>query len=133
MVKLLIGLKGLGKTKTLIESANSAIDKEAGHIICIEKGTKLTFDLNHSIRLIDISSYNVSSFNQMLAFIGGILASDYDVTAIFIDSILKICGEDFAEFEKFLNEISKINDKTFFITASVDEKTVPASIKNFVE
>jgi len=132
MVKLILGLKGLGKTKVLIEHANLAVKNEHGNIICIEKGTKLTFDLSHKIRLIDIDAYNVKSYDQMLAFINGILASDYDVTSIFIDSIMKICGDDYSEFEKFLSSIINIEGKEFFITASADEKAVPANIKKYM-
>ena len=132
MVKLVLGLKGLGKTKVLIEQANQAVKNDDGNIICIEKGNKLTYDLSHKIRLIDIDCYNVKDFSHMLTFISGILAGDYDVSTIFIDSIMKICGDNYDEFEKFLTDISSINDKKFFITASADEKTVPAAIKKYM-
>ena len=131
MVNLVLGLKGLGKTKVLIEQANQAVKNEHGNIVCIEKGTKLTYDLSHKIRLIDIKSYNIKDFSHMRAFICGILARDYDVTSIFIDSIMKICGDDYDEFEKFLDEISGF-EKKFFITASADESTVPDAIRKYM-
>ena len=94
MVKLIVGLKGTGKTKTLIELVNKAAEESKGAVICIEKGSKLNYDITHKARLIDTESFMVSDAQALYGFIAGITASNHDITDIFVDSALKICGND---------------------------------------
>ncbi len=111
MLKLIIGVKGTGKTKQLIEMVNSASQQSKGSVICIEKGTKLTYDIKHTARLIDTDQYGICDGQSLFGFIAGIAASDHDVTDIYIDSALKICDNDIAIFDKFLAEVSALVDK----------------------
>ena len=94
MITLIVGKKGSGKTKKLIERATKAVETSNGNVIVIEKGLKLTYDLPHQARLIDTDAYNVSGAQMLFGFVSGICAGNYDVTDIFIDSTLKIIGQD---------------------------------------
>ena len=135
MVKLIIGVKGTGKTKTLIEMVNQAQNNTNGCVVCIEKGNKLRYDINSQIRLIDTVEYLVADAQALFGFVAGILASNYDVTDIFIDSCLKICNEDVAAFEKFLLEVEALslkNDVNFVITSSLPVENVTDVMKKFI-
>lgn len=134
MVKLIMGLKGMGKTKMLIDMVNEAAKNDKGDVVCIEKGKKLTYDISHDVRLIDVTEYEISDFNSFYGFICGILAQDYDISAIFIDSVLKICSDDFNAFSAFLTKIEKLSEeqgKEIILTASGDQAIAPESVKRF--
>ncbi len=111
MLKLIIGVKGTGKTKHLIEMVNTASEQSNGSVVCIEKGTKLTYDIKHTARLIDTNQYGICDGQSLFGFIAGIIASNHDVTDIYIDSALKICLDDLASFDKFCTEVSTLVDK----------------------
>ncbi len=108
MVKLIVGLKGSGKTKTLIDMVNKAAAESKGSVICIEKGNKLNYDITHKARLIDTDSFMVADGQALYGFVAGISAGNHDITDIFIDSALKICGDDMAAFELFVKEVEKL-------------------------
>ena len=135
MLKLMIGVKGTGKTKTLIEMVNNAQAETKGCVVCIEKGNKLRYDVNSQIRLIDTVEYLVADAQSLFGFIAGILASNYDVTDIFIDSCLKICNEDIVAFEKFLLEVEALalkNDVNVVITSSMPNEDVSDVMRKFI-
>ena len=135
MVKLITGVKGTGKTKTLIEMVNKAQQETKGCVVCIEKGNKLRYDVNSQIRLIDTCEYLVSDAQSLFGFVAGILASNYDVTDIFIDSCLKICDEDVPAFEKLLLETEALahkNDVNVVMTSSLLEENVTDIMKKFI-
>lgn len=135
MVKLIIGVKGTGKTKALIEMVNNAQKETNGCVVCIEKGNKLRYDVNSQIRLIDTVEYLVADAQSLYGFIAGILASNYDVTDIFIDSCLKICNEDVVAFEKFLLEVEALAHKSnvnVVITSSLPVENVTDVMKKFI-
>ncbi len=111
MLKLIIGVKGTGKTKTLINMVNTAVESSKGDVVCIEKGVKLRYDVKYQARLIDTEEYFVTDAQALYGFIAGILASNHDVTDLFIDSALKICQNDTAAFDVFVEEVNKIADK----------------------
>lgn len=111
MLKLIIGVKGTGKTKQLIDMVNTSSAQSDGSVVCIEKGTKLTYDIKHTARLIDTEQYGICDGQSLFGFIAGISASNHDVTDIYIDSALKICENDLESFDKFLNEVSVLVDK----------------------
>ena len=94
MIKLIIGKKGSGKTKLLIEKVNSAAQTSTGNVVCIEKGMKLTFELDHKVRLIDAEEYNIKGYEVFYGFVNGILAANYDIKEIYVDGILKIGAKD---------------------------------------
>ena len=135
MVKLIIGVKGTGKTKTLIEMVNKAQNETKGCVVCIEKGNKLRFDVNSQTRLIDTVEYLVTDAQSLFGFVAGILASNYDVTDIFIDSCLKICNEDIPAFEKFLLEIEALalkSDVNVVLTSSLSAENVTDVMNKFI-
>lgn len=135
MIKLIVGLKGTGKTKMLIDMANAAIEKSNGSVICLEKGDKLKFDVKYQIRLVDTDEYYVCDAQSLYGFAAGILASNHDITDLFIDSALKICGDDIDSFEKLMSEIDTLSEKAnvnVVITASVEAEKLPASLQKYL-
>lgn len=132
MIKLIIGKKGLGKTKKLIELANEAVDKSNGNVIVIEKGAKLTYDLTHRARLIDTESYDIAGFEMLYGFIAGMCAGNYDITDIFVDSTFKICGNNMTELESFiykLHELAQYADTQITLLISADASELPENLK----
>ena len=132
MIKLFIGSKGSGKTKTLIEMVNNAVETSKGNVVCIEKGDKLIHDITYKARLIDTDYYAVADAQALYGFIAGILASNSDITDIFVDSALKICNNDVAAFEEMLAKLSNITkDVNLVMTASIAVEDCPAAIKAY--
>ena len=135
MLKLMIGVKGTGKTKTLIEMVNEAVKTSAGSVVCIEKGEKLRYDIKYQARLVNTEEYLVTDAQSLYGFIAGILASNHDVTELFVDSALKICNNDVAAFEKFVEEIDALIAKTgtkVFMTSSMPVEEASDIIKKFM-
>lgn len=111
MLKLIIGAKGSGKTKTLIELVNGALKETKGSVVCIEKGDKLRFDISYECRLMDTKEYGIANAEALYGFVAGILASNHDVSDLFIDSALKICENDQAAFDLFLDKVNALVEK----------------------
>lgn len=135
MLKLIIGVKGTGKTKTLIDMVNSALAVTKGDVVCVEKGTKLRYDIKPSARLIDVNEYMVLDAQALYGFIAGILASNHDVTDLFIDGTLKICNQDIAAFEKMAQQLAALIEKSnvnLTMTVSMAEEDLPASVKALI-
>ncbi len=135
MFKIFAGLKGSGKTKHLIEMVNAAQSSTTGNVVCIEQGTKLIHEINRDTRLIDTTVYGVDDWEKLYGFVCGILASNYDITDLFIDSALKICKEDLIGFETFVNKIEPMLEEqniNFTLTASVEVEKIPDSLKAFL-
>ena len=132
MIKLFIGGKGSGKTKTLIELANNAANTSNGSVVCIEKGDKLTHDITYKARLVDTDEYKIVDAISLYGFIAGILASNNDITDVFVDSGLKIAGNDVVGFEEMLNKLKNISaDVNIVITASIPVEECPERIKAY--
>ena len=132
MIKLFIGGKGSGKTKTLIELTNNAAQTSNGSVVCIEKGEKLKHEITYKARLIDTDAFGVCDAEALYGFIAGILASNNDITDIFVDSSLKICGNDVAAFENMLPKLEKIaNNVNLVMSASVAVEEASEGIKKF--
>lgn len=135
MLKLIIGVKGTGKTKALINMVNTAVENSNGNVVCIEKGDKLTYDVKHQARLIDTKQYNISDAQALYGFIAGILASNHDVTDLFVDSALKICKDDNAAFDKFLGEVDKLLesiDVNIVMTSSIPVEDASETVKKYL-
>ena len=132
MIKLFIGGKGSGKTKTLIELVNNATAASNGSVVCIEKGDKLTHDITYKARLVDSDDYAIDNAVNLYGFIAGILASNNDITDVFIDSALKICGNDTEGFAAMLKNLEKISsDVNIVMTASIAVEECPEEIKAY--
>lgn len=135
MLKLMIGVKGTGKTKALINLVNEAVENSHGDVVCIEKGVKLRFDIKYRARLIDTKEYFIDDAEALYGFVAGILASNHDVTDLFIDSALKICNEDYAAFDKFVEEVANIADKSgvkITMTASMPADAASDVVKKYL-
>ena len=134
MIQLIVGNKGSGKTKKLIDQVNEALRTSKGEIVCIEKGAKLTYDLNHKVRLIDVDSYGISGFDMFYGFLAGLMAENYDITEIFIDGIFKICGKDYDDFGEFLEKLDTLSaeyEVQFSLTVSADLMELPVTVQKF--
>ena len=132
MIKLFIGGKGSGKTKTLIELTNAATEASKGSVVCIEKGDKLRHEITYKARLIDTDEYAITDAKAFYGFIAGILASNSDITDIFVDSSLKICGNDVAALESILPALDKVcANVNLVMSASIPVEECPESIKAF--
>ena len=135
MLKLIIGVKGTGKTKTLISMVNDAVDTSKGAVICIEKGDKLRYDVKYQARLIDTDEYFVDDAQSLFGFVAGIFASNHDVTDLFIDSALKICQNDMTSFDKFLDEMNALVEKlgiNVVMTSSLPVENATETVKKYV-
>ena len=136
MITLIIGNKGSGKTKKLIQLANESVEKSNGNVVVIEKGAKLTYDITHKARLIDTDQYGVKGFDAFYGFISGICAGNYDVTDILIDSTLKIGGRDMDALVDFLSKLSKLAEQTetkLALSVSVDASELPDGLDAIAE
>ena len=135
MLKLIIGVKGTGKTKTLINMVNSAVESSHGNVVCIEKGVKLRYDVKYRARLINTEEYNISDAQSLYGFLAGILASNHDVTDLFVDSALKICKNDLAQFDTFVAEVADLVEKVgvnVVITSSIPAEEASETVKKYI-
>ena len=131
MIKLIIGKKGSGKTKKLIDLVNSTAAASKGNVVCIEKGDTLTFSISHKARLIDIEAYGASGYGEYYGVLCGICAGNHDVTDIFGDATLRIGSRDYNELAEFLDRVSALAEDThvnFCFTISCDESELPEKI-----
>lgn len=135
MIKLITGKKGTGKTKILIDMINDSVKSTNGDLICIEKGAKLTYDISYKVRLVDVERFNIEGYDAFYGFIAGMLAGNYDIKEIFVDSILKIGGADLDEFGIVLEKLDKLtgDDTKLVFTVSADKEEMPASVTKFVD
>ena len=132
MIKILIGGKGSGKTKTLIELTNNAAETSNGSVICIEKGDKLTHEITYKARLVDSDYYLVNDAEALFGFIAGILASNSDITDIYVDAVLKICANDVDAFAAILPKLSKLTEGVNLVmSASIPVEECPEAIKAY--
>ena len=135
MLKLIIGVKGTGKTKSLINLVNTASAESKGDVVCIEKGVKLRYDVKSTVRLIDTEEYFVADTDALYGFIAGILASNHDITDLFVDSALKICNNDVAAFDNFVELVAKLSDKlniNVVMTSSIPVEEASAVVNKYI-
>ena len=133
MLKLIVGTKGSGKTKTMIDMIDKAVKTTSGNIVVIEKCMKLTTEINHAARLVDVDEYGVVGADMLYGFVAGVLAGNYDITELFIDGILRIIDHDMGSAVKVLNAIDKITSNIeVVVTVSADAADLPEELKKFV-
>ncbi len=135
MVKLIMGLKGSGKTKKLVELVKKAVSEEHGDVVCIEKDKNLTYDIPYTARLIHAGEYGIVSNDLLRGFISGLHAGNYDICHVFIDNFYKLLDdssdETVAAFLEWLNKFSQSENVNFTISATADPDTVDERIKKF--
>lgn len=134
MLKLIIGVKGTGKTKTLIDMVNQATSASEGSVVCIERGVKLRYDIKYRTRLVNTNDYLIFDAQTLYGFVAGIFASNHDVTDLYIDSALKICNNDINAFEKFLLEADELAEKhsvNIIMTSSVPVDEASDIVKKY--
>ena len=133
MVKIIMGLKGSGKTKKLVDLVRAAVNDGHGDVICIEKERKLTYDIPYQARLIDAGTYDIGSYEFLKGLICGIHAGNYDITHFYIDNFYKLVNDkSFEALEVFIAWLDKFseNEKVdFVISATADVDAAPESIK----
>ena len=134
MVTLIIGHKGSGKTKKLIQAVNDAIESSNGNVVCIEQGTQLRTEVNYRARLVSANEYSIKGFDSFYGFLCGICAGDHDITDILIDATLRIGSRDYAELTTFLKKVedlSALTGNNFVFTVSADKEELPAEIFDY--
>ncbi len=135
MVKIIMGLKGSGKTKQLIDLVTKAVDEENGNVVCIEKGPKLTYDIPHNVRLVEAKNYGFGSYDFLRGFISGLHAGNYDISHIFIDGLFKILDETMdvrvEEFLDWCESFSERENVKFTITISADAALATEGVKKY--
>ena len=136
MVRLIMGMKGSGKTKQLIEMINNAAKDEPGNVVCIEANRNMTYDIHYHIRLIDAEEYKLNDYELLRGFISGLYAGNYDITHVFIDNLCKIVGSELDQnTENFLNWLDAFGEKNglkFTATISADPETASAGVKKYL-
>ena len=133
MIKIIIGRKGSGKTKLLVDMVNEAANTSLGNVVCIEKGDTLTYSVTHKARLIDADAYKISGYGEYYGMVTGIKAGNHDVTHIFGDATLRIGTRDYDELCAFFERIAKIEDVEFVFTVSADKEELPKKLFDIAE
>ena len=132
-----MGLKGSGKTKRLIHDINTAVKNETGSMVCIEKGTKLRYDIDIHVRLIDYQEYRIGEMNFLKGFISGLHAGNFDISHIFIDSFYKLIDNptmaDVEEFVLWCDRFGEANHMDFTIVVSDDPENATDTIKKYLQ
>ena len=136
MIRLIMGLKGTGKTKQLVELVRKAVDEEHGDVICIEKDKVLTYDIPYQARLIHASQYGINSIELMCGFLSGLAAGNFDITHVFIDNLFKIIRpaseEDLARFLAWMERFGQAEGITFTLTVSADPKDFGPEVTKYL-
>ena len=136
MVRLIMGEKGTGKTKKLIELINAAVTEENGNVVCIEAKSTMTFDIHYHVRLISADEYQITTYEGLRGFVSGLYAGNYDISQVFIDNLCKTVGADVdAETEKFLNWLDVFGERNnikFTVTISGDVETATDGMRKYL-
>ncbi len=135
MIHVIMGLKGSGKTKKMIDSINDTLAHAAGDVVCIEYGKKLTYDINYRVRLVDSQEYGISNSDMLKGFLSGLHAGNFDITNVYIDNLYKTIGNDRANGEAFVAwcaEFAAVNNMNITITVSDDPTLASDAIKQYL-
>ena len=136
MIKIHIGLKGSGKTKKLIEAVNNAVNMENGNVVCITDGNRLIHDIDRKVRMINTEDFNIKNFDMFEGLICGLIAQDYDITHIFIDSVFKsVPNGDMNSIEEFISDLEKLAgafNVSFTMMVSAEADSAGANVKKYI-
>ena len=136
MIRVIMGLKGSGKTKQLIDSIHETLATASGDVVCIEYGKKLTYDVNYKVRLVDSQEYGISSLDMLKGFLSGLHAGNFDITHVYIDNLYKTIGSDRAAGEAFVvwcAEFAKVNNMEITVTVSDDPAMASDAVKSYLQ
>lgn len=136
MIKLIVGKKGSGKTKILVDRINEAARTTKGSVVCIEKQLQLTYNIDHSVRLIDVERYNIEGYDAFYGMITGVLAGNYDITDLFIDGTLRIGGRNTDELAAMIEKIEALEmakDVDIVFTVSCDKSELNGKLQGLAE
>ena len=135
MVKVILGDKGSGNTKELMDVIRTAVAQESGSLVCIEKGTDLTYDVDYRVRLLNANDYGMEGFVFLRGFLSGLHGGNFDISHIFIDSLYKVAGsKDPEEAEAFLDwcaQFGERNSVSFTISVTDDPANTRYGIKKY--
>ena len=135
MIQVIMGLKGSGKTKKLIDSINATVSQASGDVVCIEYGKKLTYDINYRVRLVDSKEYGINSLDMLKGFLSGLHAGNFDITNVYIDNLYKTIGTDRATGEAFIlwcAAFAETNNMNITVTVSDDPANASEEIKKYL-
>lgn len=136
MIKIHIGLKGSGKTKKLIDDVNNAISLEKGNVVCITEGNRLMHDIDRDARMVNTEQFDIKNFDMFTGLLSGIIAQNFDVTHIFIDSVFKsVPSADMSNIDELivaLEGLEKKFDVSFTLMVSADEKDATDLVKKYI-
>ena len=134
MIKLIVGAKGSGKTKTMIEQINQVAKTTTGNVVVIEKSMKLTYDIDHAARLIDLDEYKIEGCDMLYGFLSGVMAGNYDITNMYIDGILKVCGREYDKVAHLLDVLNTMSGDNMQITVTVsaDRADLPEAMTKYL-
>ena len=133
MVELIVGKKGKGKTKVLLDRVNGAVKEANGSIVYLDKSTKHMYELNNKVRLIDVSSYPLKNADEFVGFICGIISQDHDLEQIYLDSFLKVSKLEDADVTDTLDQLDKIGEKygiSIVVSISLDQEEIPEALQD---
>ena len=135
MIQIIAGNKGSGKTKRLIDMTNETAKTTSGNVVFLDKDNSYMYEIDRAIRFVNVNDYRVQSAEMFLGFLGGMLASNYDISVIFIDAFLKLIGINIADADWFftsLEQYGQKHDVTFVLSVSADPETLPDFAKAYV-
>ena len=133
LVELIVGKKGKGKTKVLLDRVNGAVKEANGSIVYLDKSTKHMYELNNKVRLIDVSSYPLKNADEFVGFICGIISQDHDLEQIYLDSFLKVSKLEDADVTDTLDQLDKIGEKygiSIVVSISLDKEEIPEALQD---
>ena len=135
MIHVIMGLKGSGKTKKMVDSIHDTVSNANGDVVCIEYGKKLTYDLSYRVRLVDSQEYGINSIDMLKGFLSGLHAGNFDITHVYIDNLYKTIGNDRATGEAFViwcAEFAQANSMEITVTVSDDPALASETVKQYM-
>ena len=135
MIHVIMGLKGSGKTKKMVDSIHATVASASGDVVCIEYGKKLTYDLNYRVRLVDSQEYGINSVDMLKGFLSGLHAGNFDITHVYIDNLYKTIGNDRAQGEAFIAwcaGFANANNMEITVTVSDDPAQASDLVKQYL-
>lgn len=135
MVQLIVGDKGKGKTKVILDKVNTEVKEKSGNVVYLDKNTDHMFELNNKVRLIDVSEYGLNNSDEFIGFITGIISQDHDLEQMYLDCFLKIANIESDKITSVVNRLDSISAKfnvDFVVSITMDSSSIPADLKDKV-